>query len=391
MMLKSIMRCLIILFLIAWPVQTLLSQALTSINFRDLYNPDGEVSILLQPVRTSQKLEVFYKIQTNTLPLEKYTITWEKRDSYTQSNGTPLTNSDTLSSDKLQKGVLLFDIPAKPWLLMVKVTNNETKVSWINFKKMEDNYPVSGWIEQDNERLTRRYLIIDQPYTIKGSDSKPFNVSWFNEDFPAAYPPFAEKESKADRFMFHDSTFQVSPGSSQSLSKTGLYLLQKDTNSAEGFAVRVVNKSYPRFSKIEDLIKPLIFICTQDEYSELQNSKGDKAKFDKVILDITRDKERASNFMKGYFRRVELANFYFISYKEGWKTDRGMIYLVFGLPDEVSVSDGNETWFYKNSKSRFTFVKSGSVYDPDNHVLLRDKRFMEIWFSTIDLWRKSRF
>ena len=91
--------------------------------------------------------------------------------------------------------------------------------------------------------------------------------------FLRPYPPFAEKESKADRFMFHDSTFQVNPGSSISLPKTGLYLFQKDTNAAEGFAVRGVNKVYPRFSKIEDLIKPLIFICTQEEYAELTKLK----------------------------------------------------------------------------------------------------------------------
>jgi len=391
MMLKSALRHLIILFLVAWPAETLFSQALTNINFRDLYNPEGEVSIMLQPVRTAQKIEVFYKIQTSSLPLEKYTITWEKRETYTQTKGTALTTTDSLTSEKLQKGVLTFDIPSKPWLLVVKVTNKETSVSWVNFKKIEENYPVSGWIEQNKERLTRKYLSIEQAYTIQASDSRPFYVSYFNEEFPAAYPPFAEKEGQADRFLFHDSTFQVLPGSTLSLSKTGLYLFQKDTSSAEGFAVRAVNKSFPRFTKIEDLIKPLIFICTQDEYTALQNSKGDKAKFDKVILDITKDKERASNFMKSYFRKVELANLYFTSYKEGWKTDRGMIYLVFGLPDEVSMNDGNETWFYKNSKSRFTFVKSGSVYDPENHVLLRDKRFMETWFGTIDLWRKSRF
>jgi GWxTD domain-containing protein len=385
------MRRILTLLLIAWPTQALFSQALTSINFRDLYNPDGEVSIILQPVRTSQKLEVYYQIQTNPLPLEKYDISWEKRESYTQRNGITLTQADSLTSEKTKKGIWVFDIPVKPWLLVVKVTNKETQKTWIHFKKIEENYPVSGWMEQGNERLTRRYLIAGQPYFIKSSDGKTFHASYFNEDFPAAFPPFAENESKADRFMFHDSTFHVDAGSSLNFSKTGLYLFQKDTNSAEGFAVRVVNKTYPKFSKIEDLIKPLIFICTQDEYAALQNSKGDKAKFDKVILDITKDKDRASNFMKGYFRRVELANLYFISYKEGWKTDRGMIYLIFGVPDEVSVNDGNEIWFYKTSRSRFTFVKSGSVYDPENYVLLRDKRFMEAWFSTIDLWRKSRF
>jgi GWxTD domain-containing protein len=385
------MRRLTILFLITITAQALQAQALTNINFRELYNPEGEVAITLQPVRTAQKIEVYYKIQTK-LPLEKYAIVWEKRDSFSQRDGIRINDSDTLAtSDKIKKGVFSFDPPTKPWLLVVKVTNKETQLSTINFKKIEENYPVSGWIEKNNERLTSKYLITGQSSLVKGIDDRPFYVSYFNEDFPAAYPPFADKEVKADRFMFHDSTFQVSSGASLSLTKQGLYLFQKDTNAAEGFAMRVVNQTYPKFSKIEDLIKPLIFICTQDEYAELQNSKGDKSKFDKVILDITRDKERASNFMRSYFRRVELANHYFISYKEGWKTDRGMIYLIFGLPDEVSATDGNEIWYYKSTKSRFVFVKSGSVYDPDNHVLIRDKRFMEPWFATIDLWRKSRF
>jgi hypothetical protein len=95
--------------------------------------------------------------------------------------------------------------------------------------------------------------------------------------------------------------------------------------------------------------------------------------------------------MRIYYRRVELTNQYFSSYKAGWKTDRGMIYLIFGLPDEVSVNDGNEVWYYKVTRTRFTFVKSGSVYDPDNYILLRDKKFMETWFSMVDLLRKSRF
>jgi len=384
------MKRLFIFLLMMWPVMELFSQALTGINFRDLYNPDAEISIQLQPVK-ADKIGVYYKIQSNTLPLEKYAITFEKRDSFTQSSGSPITISDTTGTEKTLQGILEFDLPAKPWVLVAKVTNKETQKSWVNFKKIESNYPVSGWMEENGERLIKKYLITDQSYVIKGNDSKPFYVSFFNEEFPAAYPPFAEKENKVDRFLFHDSTFQITSGSPFSIHETGLYLFQKDTNAAEGFAFRVVDKIYPKFSKIEDLIKPLIFVCTQDEYEELQNSKGDKAKFDKVILDITRDKERASNFMRSYFRRVELANQYFISYKDGWKTDRGMIYLIFGLPDEVTVNDGNETWFYKASKTRLTFVKSGSVYDPENYILIRDKRFMESWFATIDLWRKSRF
>src|SRR5688572_11354525 len=151
------MRRLIILFLIALPSQVLYSQALTNINFRDLYNPDAEVSISLQPVRTAQQIEVSYKIQT-TLPLDKYTIVWEMRESFAHRDGSSITNPDTVAtSDKLKKGVLRFDPPTKPWLLVVKVTNKETQTSYVNFKKIEANYPVSGWMEQNKDRLFAKY------------------------------------------------------------------------------------------------------------------------------------------------------------------------------------------------------------------------------------------
>ena len=155
--------------------------------------------------------------------------------------------------------------------------------------------------------------------------------------------------------------------------------------------MRIVNDTYPKFNKIEDLTGPLIFITTPDEYKQLLKVNGDKPAFDKVVLDITRDKDRARNFMRSYFQRIEQANRYFSAYKEGWKTDRGMIYTIFGVPDELGKNQGNEVWSYKSYNVRFTFVKSGSVYNAENFILLRDKRFNEPWFSTVDLWRKSRF
>jgi hypothetical protein len=111
------------------------------------------------------------------------------------------------------------------------------------------------------------------------------------------------------------------------------------------------------------------------------------------VLSVTGDKERAKDLMKSYFRRVELANRYFTSYKEGWKTDRGMIYIIFGLPDEVYQFTDREVWNYKNSsyKISFDFVQSSTVFDPDNYVLIRQKKFQETWYEVIDLWRNARF
>ncbi len=95
--------------------------------------------------------------------------------------------------------------------------------------------------------------------------------------------------------------------------------------------------------------------------------------------------------MRSYFKRVESANLYFTSFKEGWKTDRGMIFIVFGAPDEVTFSGQQEKWSYKSPRQVFIFTKAGSVYSPEHSVLIRDAQYTENWYQTIDLWRKSRF
>lgn len=195
-----------------------------------------------------------------------------------------------------------------------------------------------------------------------------------------------------DRFLFPDSTFSLAPGSAIGpFTREGLYLAQEDTLSEMGFSFYVKRSPYPKYNKLAELKGPLLFVTTQEENNALDKAGEDKAKFDRVILDITRDKDRARNFMRNYFKRIETANNYFTSFKEGWKTDRGMIYTIFGLPDEVRVEGGYEEWSYKNPKQSFRFARAGSVYHPDHSVLVREKGYTENWYLTIDLWRKSRF
>jgi GWxTD domain-containing protein len=193
-----------------------------------------------------------------------------------------------------------------------------------------------------------------------------------------------------DPIMQVDSSFNIQAGQPLKFSKEGLYLVQSDTNLARGISFRVTASAYPKMTKIEDLSTSLVFISTKEEADRLKAAGSDKTAFDKVVLDITRDKERARSLIKNYFRRVELSNIFFSSYKEGWKTDRGMMYLVFGLPDEVNRNGQYEVWTYKAMNVKFTFRRTGSVYDPDYFVLERNKRLAETWYYTIDMWRKSQ-
>jgi GWxTD domain-containing protein len=388
------MKRLVIGLTLFFTVTELKSQSITGLNFRHWYSPQNEVNLHLDLARGKERLFVNYVLTATQFPADQYTITWERRDSYVIREGASLAENDSAStlSGNYKSGQLTFAIPEKPWLLLAKVTHTVSQKSWYYFKLMESIYPKKGWIESNNKILVGNFLRAGSEYTLKSCDDKTMFVSFYKTaSFFQPYPPFSEKSAPVERFLFHDSTFRLENNRKFVPTREGLYLFQQDTNAADGFAIRVVPEKFPKYSKVEDLVNPLVFVTTPDEFTQLSAAGSEKPKFDKVILDITRDKERAKNFMRSYFKRVETANEYFSSFKEGWKMDRGMVYVVFGVPDELSKNGGNEVWNYKNANVRFTFVKSGSVYDPDNYVLLRDKRFMEPWSSTIDLWRKSRF
>ncbi len=372
------------------------SQALENLNVNYWYDPQSEVNFELKPVRLQNNVEIYYSLslQLSSYPLEGYSISWEKRDNYTQRTGEAITpEMQDLPGTSSKNGKLIFPGTEKTWLLIAKVKNNSTGRNWTYFTLIDPKFPVNGQLRNGPEVVTKNFVEINRQYKVEGSGSgKTLNVFYYKQKFPAGSPPFAEKENnKADRFMFADSSFSIASGASLLLQGKGLYLVQEDTNSAEGFTFRAEENTYPKFTRMDDLTEPMVFVSTREEYNELLAANNEKVKFDKVILDITKDRDRAKNFMRSYFKRVELANYYFNSYKEGWKTDRGMIYLIFGVPDEVSRNESGEVWYYKSFQSRFTFVRTGSVYDPNNQVLLRSKRFTEKWYNTIDLWRKSRF
>lgn len=390
------MRSFIPLFILCYflPEMPARAQAVNSLNFEHWYDPLAEVVVQLNPVIQRDSLVVYYRVKTNNAAATRYLVKWEKRDSYAQRQGTALGAMDTAQLSQAWKtGQFLFARPAKPWLLVVKVTNLATGKYWHFFRQVEAHFPVNGYLEKSGTKQWDTFVDAEGVYSIRGSGSgKPIHVSYYKDNFPTPSPPFVVKEIKMDRFLFPDSIFTLAPGSRVGpFAQEGLYLAQEDTLSERGFSFFVKRSPYPKYNKLADLKGPLLFVTTQEENDALGKAGEDKAKFDRIILDITKDKDRARNFMRNYFRRIELANYFFTSFKEGWKTDRGMIFTIFGRPDEVHMEGGFEEWSYKNPRQSFQFARAGSVYHPDHSVLVREKGYTEYWYMTIDLWRKSRF
>ncbi|HYG18736.1 MAG TPA: GWxTD domain-containing protein [Ohtaekwangia sp.] len=366
------------------------AQALRDINYNYLYNPSEPFTLHLKTMNTGGSFTTFFALQMrdSTVSARDFVIEWQLRNALHEKEGN-IIRTDSSSGQAAMEGKI--ELPsARAQILVARVINKAAKRAWFFYKTLEPTYPVNAMTMADGRPVFKSYLTLGKDVTIVPATPKV--VSYYSHDFPAAVPAFSESQRRVSPALKVDSTFNLSGTGGLYLSKKGLYLLQNDTAAQAGFAFRVED-DYPRYAKIESLADPLIYICTKEEFNRMKAAKGDKKAFDRVVLSVTGDKERAKDLMKSYFRRVELANRYFTSYKEGWKTDRGMIYIIFGLPDEVYRFSDREVWNYKNNayKISFDFVRSATLFDPENHVLVREKKFQETWYEVIDLWRNARF
>lgn len=220
-------------------------------------------------------------------------------------------------------------------------------------------------------------------------------VNYYNRDFPVARPPYT-----ADREMVFnykpDSVFllPVSKGESDwfMMDQPGFYHFRKDTLFREGFTLFSFHEGFPEMYTADQLRYPLRYITTRKEYDSLMGSSNMKAAIDEFWLKSTRTEDRAKILIQKYYSNVEDANRYFTSYLEGWKTDRGLIYTVFGKPDYVYRGYGSEEWIYgepqNRSSLRYTFVKVKNPFTDNDYMLLRSPTLKESWFVTVQSWRR---
>lgn len=371
------------------------AQAISGFNLNYLFDPDAEISLILSPVRQGKSTIIYFRLGVNSREYKSadYEIRWERRSSVNVRSGPELQPElrDFEAQEKHIKGSFLLENEDKIYFLVATVTNKVNNGNWNFYTAIDPLWPVTFSLKDPTGAAVLTSTIpVNQRYTVLNhSATKKIFGFYYRQAFTPAPPPFIKKSSE-EQILRADSSF-IFQDDSFTPFKPGLYLLQQDTMVTEGLAVLVTVSSFPKFNRIEQLSGPLTYLTSMPEQTSLLEAGSDKAKFDKVILGITRDASRAKNLIRSYFNRIELANRYFSSHKEGWKTDRGMIYVVFGPPTEVSRTSVNEIWFYKDTRQKFVFYRRGSIYSPEYYFMERGEQYTTSWYSTIDLWRKARF
>ncbi len=118
-------------------------------------------------------------------------------------------------------------------------------------------------------------------------------------------------------------------------------------------------------SNLEEALKQMGYILNSEERREIKkvSTKNREKLFKKLWKRRDPTPDTAVNeLMNEYYKRVAYSNMHFESFMDGWETDRGMIYIIFGPPDEIDKfmlqqrQEPYETWQYYRIQESFTFV-----------------------------------
>ncbi|HZY26127.1 MAG TPA: GWxTD domain-containing protein, partial [Bacteroidales bacterium] len=186
--------------------------------------------------------------------------------------------------------------------------------------------------------------------------------------------------------------------------KEGIYLCSIDRNIKDGFTFLNLGPTYPKLTTPEVMIEPLVYLTSQDEMTALRENPKPKAALDDFWIKCGGNVDKSRELIRIFYTRVMFSNYYFTSYKEGWRTERGMIYIIYGPPDKVYKTADGESWGYKKPSVRskwgsrfnvgdsylfFNFKKRENVFSNNDFYLSRSESLVTYWDKAIASWRKG--
>ena len=289
----------------------------------------------------------------------------------------------------------------KNYILHITLTdiNKRTVVeSFINIEKSNpfssQNFLIRG---KDNLPVFKNYFASWEAFSISVNDAsvKKIIIKHYTKDFPIALPAFSlHTESKIILKSDSTITIDIINGKSKllNLKTSGVYYLQIKSDEKYGMAIFRFYDDYPEITTSYNMLYPLMYITTKNEFDRMLLAKDKKAIVDNFWIDLAGNPNRAKEIIVRYYTRVREANTLFTSYEEGWKTDRGIIYIIYGLPNVVYKNTDSETWIYGSSQSSrsivFTFHKLSNPFSNTDFSLNRSANYKNSWYNAVENWRR---
>jgi GWxTD domain-containing protein len=381
-------------------------------NLAHLYASNPQVRVQFSLAAGSEDIRVFCQLDfpypealaSQPAFWQKYRIGYELRPGYESSR---VTRRDSIGADQYIKAsgskavfqILLpmqEDQPAQVLVLKIALRNggeelifpiyipegNSPAMPRYALFRGKGKVPVAGNLVRAGDTLSIR------PMDFRKSELRldycPFNQA-------VAMPPMA---SVSVLDSSEEKLFPVSAKPDEQLifRESGFYRV-RDEDGNSGFSFLLGDEDFPMLTRAEELLGPMIYISTRDERKTLVQAENIKLALDQFWLKISPQKDRARELIKRYFVNIENANRNFSTFKEGWKTDRGMVLAIFGPPLQVFRQQDTEIWIYDKSQNPetaiFYFFRRKAADLGDIWELRRQGDYDKIWYGVVDLWRKG--
>jgi len=154
----------------------------------------------------------------------------------------------------------------------------------------------------------------------------------------------------------------------------GAYEITVSLNDEQGKVIAFSKKAFYSHSRnlpfvitdIDKAIAEMRYIASPSEMDYLEEGKNNSEKT-KRFMEFWKKRDPSPNneeneIFDEYFKRVAYTNENFSTYIEGWKTDRGMVFILLGPPNNIDRhpfeidSKPYEVWEYYNLNRSFIFV-----------------------------------
>jgi GWxTD domain-containing protein len=186
--------------------------------------------------------------------------------------------------------------------------------------------------------------------------------------------------------------------------RRGIYFCSVARGVNEGYSIFNFGPEFPNMTTPEEMMEPLAYLANTDEMAAIKDDPKPKMALDGFWLKCGGNVEKARELIRIYYTRVLYANYYFTSYKEGWRSDRGMIYILYGPPDKLYKSTDEERWGYRmpvvksswgtrysvqDNYLYFSFKKRPNRFSDNDYSLSRSETVITYWDQAVLAWRKG--
>jgi GWxTD domain-containing protein len=257
-----------------------------------------------------------------------------------------------------------------------------------NFKvvSLQSGYPKFMRFFMPGEKFNVRYRQ-------QGRDSIYVDYFRFSSELPR--PPIT---ASVDYTLNHTPdtsfVFPLVDTAHYNLIREGMYFVRVDPEQEEGLSLFNFGGSFPEVKTPEELMEPLFYLATLAEYRDLRKESNRKLAVDNYWLKLGNSVEKSRELIRIYYNRVVYSNLYFTANKEGWKTDQGMVFILFGPPSRIQMTGTGEGWYYfirRRSKTiEFRFDRKPDVFANQNLVWVKSTDSQMHWNEAVRSWRNGK-